>query len=104
MNQYLDQLSDIQERYKRELDELADELRYRIVMPVCKKHKLTYIAGNGTFFFTDSKDENYHNTWEIADPKLAEELSSVFDILNTEVGYNDYLGFYVRDVMEEDYK
>jgi hypothetical protein len=75
---------------------LADAFRTDTLLPFCRQHELTYMAGNGITAFYNRKGDSVD---EIALP----ELRSINATLNIHVmGTNDVLGFYVADVRKSD--
>lgn len=90
-------MESILEDARTKIQDLADEFRTQRLIPFCKRHRLTYLAGNGmTCFYRD--DKSIHS-WDL---KALEPIEKILDI--EAVGYNDCLGFYVDDVTEEDIK
>lgn len=85
------------EEARAKVEALADEFRTQKLLPFCKRHRLTYLAGNGvtTFYRSDRS----------VDSTDLRALVPIEEILNIEgIGRNDCLGFYVADITEEDIK
>lgn len=78
---------------------LADDLRETLVVPLCDRFKLRFIAGNGTWFFV--KGNHYvSSVSDIAECKRAlsreakDALSEAIPVLRVSVGNFD-IGCYV---------
>jgi hypothetical protein len=96
------QLSKFQETYHNNISTLADEFRDKILIPLCSKKKLTFVSGMGRFFFSTTANIDINEI----DDKLIEKhgLKTIFDILNIELTRDDYFGYYVSDISENDWK
>lgn len=96
--------------FTNEIDRIAERVRKNIVIPVCVRYKLTYVAGNGEFIFSELNppDDDAPRDFRTMDDVEAYgrdyDLREVFQVLNLEVMYNDYLGFHVADVRSEHLK
>lgn len=101
MEKYSEQVKAIEERFYNDLQELGERIRNEVVAPACKNHRLKFLSGNGTFFFSNGK-KTYGDLGdadlESAPKKLREVLKPIIDLLNTEITHNDYLGYYVESV------
>ena len=96
-----ERLKAINETYENALNELGDKVRKEVVIPVCKKHRLRYISGNGYIMFQQDKENGvaFSSQEELKrDTKCKFDLSEVFALLNIEVSYNQYLGYFVASV------
>lgn len=102
----LAELKQAQETFDQEVFQICERLRDEVIIPVCRKHKLTFLSGMGTFFFSKGK-QTYSGGYGITDArwgsKLIAELTPIFELLNTEVTHNQVLGYYVSDVSKDDY-
>lgn len=92
------------------LEVLAECVRAEVVVPLCRKHRLTFSSGMGVFFFRkkhDRSDRTYGHRQDLeveyldsnvlsASAKAA--LGLVLDLLNKEIDYNTRLGHCVADV------
>ncbi len=106
--QYLNQSAHIAEQHRRSLLELGAKVRAEVILPVCRKHKIRFMSGNGTFFFTKGPgryDDPTYSSSNIDDAprsrteaKLMDALEPILELLDHEVGHNDCLGYYVEDV------
>lgn len=106
--QYLDRSALIEEQHRRSLLELGAKIRAEVILPACRKHKIRFISGNGTFFFTKGPgryDDPTYTSNSIndvprsrAEAKLMDSLEPILELLDHEVGRGDYLGYYVEDV------
>ena len=86
---------------------LAEEVRTEVVLPFCKKYKLTYLTGNGMTCFYDKNDEPIEiYDWAVMSKKrFKADFEKVEAIINlTTIGYTDCLGFYIRDITKGDLK
>ncbi len=97
MKQYEKALDILQKKFEENISALADQIREDVIIPVCKKHKLIFISGMGSFFFARG-DKTYTDTHDRMSDSLREDLVPILNLLNTEVTHNQYLGFYVDDV------
>ena len=109
-------LARIVERYEKDLDALGANLRAEVVLPACRKHRLTFLSGSGgyTFYKGHAGKGHAHDAHRYsascaddlyAWPKSCRvELEAVFKILDQEVARNDYLGLRVGNVTEDDRK
>jgi hypothetical protein len=90
---------------QEQLSKLADGYRTRVLLPICRKHRLTYIAGMGRTVFYIEGDES-RSIGDGAEASLlgyGKVLSKVFDDLNEPVlSSNDVFGYYVGDISEKD--
>jgi hypothetical protein len=78
------------------VQDLADLYRERVLVPFCRKHHLTYIAGMGRTVFYDSNDRP-------VDSLDIRALKKIEVDLNVEVlGTNDVFGYYISDITEQD--
>lgn len=103
-------------QHESALDLLGRKIRAEIVQPVCKKHKLIFVSGNGTFFFRrrtknnnfDAVELTYGNRVDLnqAVPhgyrdlsvSAKERLGPILDLLNEEISHGQYLGYLIDDV------
>lgn len=93
-------LESAQDKFNEEVAVLADRIRTETIIPLCRKHKLTFISGMGTFFFTDSKGRNYGDYLyrDGGNARIFEAVKRVLQFLNEEVSHNQCLGYFVDDV------
>lgn len=110
---WVSKIETITDRARDELEKLAEEYRQQVLIPLCRKHKYTFISGMGTFFFVvkfDGKEEtvgidnvNYYVAGD-NDYLIKKQLAPIIDTLNYEaMSRDDCLGFYVKDIKESDY-
>ena len=83
-------------RARVEVDLLADRYREQVLLPFCRKHRLTYVSGNGCSNFYDGHSKPVYD-WE--NPALLEVTR---DLNVSVLGAIDVFGFYVPDVSAED--
>lgn len=80
---------------REKLEEIAETWRAQTLLPFCRRHRLTFISGMGRTVFY--RDEEPVDSYDMPALKRLEE------VLNLEgIGPNDCLGYYIRDVTEED--
>lgn len=93
-------------RHDEELCALGAKVRAELVVPACRRHRLRFSSGMGTFFFSKG-DHNYGNRDDVecgdtasrALPAAAKAaIGPILDLLNEEVSRDNYLGYYVEDV------
>lgn len=97
-----------QRDFDKQIDAIAEDVRQRLVIPFCKKHRLCYRAGNGTFAFFPAKGHRARSRvvmgspfGGVADAKRAGlHMKRLFAALETWVSVNSSIGDYVRDVGE----
>lgn len=101
------ELEEIALRARSAIDVLADEYRRDVVEPTCRKHNLDFMTGNGEMFFAHGKVDSFGvNETVIRSDHDAEQghkskfsyLAPLFEVLELEVGRDDYFGYYVEDV------
>ena len=106
MKKYAKALELIIKRMEDEAQDLADEVREDLVLPICLKKKLDYRAGNGTMaFFGDYRGQEV----TIGNARDARDdyggkfkyLAKIFeDALDLEMrGPNSCIGYWVDDVV-----
>jgi hypothetical protein len=98
---YQQRLDKLVQEFDRKVSDLAEEIRTEVIVPACKKWRMDFISGNGTFFFSKG-DKTYSGGYGLTDssfgPKFEKEMVPIFELLNTEVTHNQVLGYYVGDV------
>ena len=87
-----------------ECERVADEVRERLVLPICKRHRLTFAAGMGSWSFYDDRytDLGRHVVHDLDDAKRFPGLTKVMKAIQLEVDRNSDIGDYVRDVKPSD--
>ena len=53
----MDRIGAINARANTAAQKLADKFRAEVVVPICKKHDLAFLAGNGTMAFFGRHDD-----------------------------------------------
>lgn len=107
------ELESCREAYHAAVEALADRVRRELVIPTCRRRKMTFTSGMGDYFFSRSADHpRIRAPWGLgetigsADEARAtpgcKGLARIFAVLDVEVEYNHPLGFWVCDVTEED--
>jgi DNA-binding transcriptional ArsR family regulator len=99
ISKFYDELQSIQDRFNQEIEELADEVRTEVILPICKRYKMTFFSGNGRFFFIDKKG-GYIELAEDARGESRRAVGHALKLLNEEVARGQYLGYFVGDVEE----
>lgn len=105
------------------IDGMAADLRAEVVLPLCRRHRLTFSSGNGTWWFTriDARRkaeerrgtaetnkrhyvESYHWSFHEEDEALKHglDLGNVWSLLSMEPIHACPLGYRVADVEEAD--
>ena len=85
----------ILESARIQLETLAAEYRESTLLPFCRRHQLTYIAGMGmTAFYRNDESIDRHDF-----PLLA-PIQEALDI--GAIGRDDCLGYYIADIKEAD--
>lgn len=98
-------LQAIQLGYQTAIQALAGQYRAEVLVPFCKKYKLDFVSGNGTWFFIDltqpcdSARSGFQDI-EDAPRRVREVLRPVWNVLDFEVSRDDYLGYYVEEVRD----
>lgn len=97
-------LGNIEQEYEHALERLCEEVRAEVVLPFCRKHKLTYLAGNGSYSFYTGATRQIDDV--VNDPEAAEQLGypreefdEIFKILRLDIFFGkQQLGSYLQDV------
>jgi hypothetical protein len=88
-------LEGAQKSYRERVEAIADHAR-KVMLPYFSKHRLTYTAGNGTWFISRER----------ADQRLVMDSDlpkHIFELLYLEVERSFPLGFYIADIKQEDW-
>lgn len=102
LSSFKSKLTKIQMVFDKEVNELADLVREE-VSKICIKHNLDYLAGNGSMVFYGAWGGDVVSIGNSRDAATDYDgqfsyLVKIFEVLELEVGRDDYLGFYVADV------
>lgn len=97
------ELEEIALRARSAVDNLADEYRRDVVEPLCRKHNLDFMTGNGTMIFVGDYNDREVTVRDLISARdrfdgAFSYLESLFEVLELEVGRDDYFGYYVEDV------
>ena len=104
MKAYLDKIDTILKLAAWQIEELAEEYRSTVLIPLCSKHRLTYMTGMGRTIFSTEDGIVVGTSDDALDEGLA-FLVPVFAVLNEQcLGTNDVFGFYVGDITKRDWK
>jgi hypothetical protein len=99
-------LKELVNRFNDDVNGLAECWRVDVLRPFCRKHRLTFVSGMGSYAFFGVGEKNKHV--QIHDDVDAERygMKSIIPILRmleTEVsGSDDIFGFRVSDVKESE--
>lgn len=90
--------------FDAQMQELGVRIRTQLVLPLCKKHKLEYLAGMGTccFYSTGKRKLSMSNAFN-ARLEGFPDIAAAFDTLDYEIHHNNLVGFYVPDVRRKDW-
>lgn len=106
---YSKTLENLQEEYQVKVQRLAAEYREFVLLPLCKKHKLCFVSGMGTFFFHSAADGDAFDgqSWSVRDMGDAIQerkryLIPYLEMLDQEVEQGQYFGYYIDDITHED--
>lgn len=82
-----------------EIQVLADRYRSQKLVPLCKRHKLTFIAGMGHTVFYTRDGESIGDIYDAKQHGL-HILVPVFEVLNIAVlnSKTDVFGYYIADI------
>lgn len=107
LNSYINRLTRIEDRFWEDCRLLGKEVRNDIIIPICKKHDLEFLSGNGDFFFFRGNTnlsqacDFAHYSDDISKREMRELeklLIPILNTLNTEVTRAQYLGYFVNEV------
>jgi hypothetical protein len=111
MKKYTRALEQITKLAEMEIQKLADDYRKAVLIPACKRAKMRYISGNGTWYFlplvVDKNDPDLHISYGFqAKDQKKNYLIPVIKMLDEIVLDSDMkcFGFYMTDVNESDIK
>lgn len=95
-------LDKLKNDFAKKVQALADEVREE-VSAICVKHKLDYLSGNGVMVFYGSWGGDEVSIGNSRDAETDYDgafsyLVKIFEVLELEIGRDDYLGYYVADV------
>lgn len=92
------------DKARKELEQIGEHYRDNVLVPLCRKLGLTFIAGMGstTFYVDDNPNDNI-STGPDAEDRGYPELVEVFEVLNADgIGQNDCLGYYIAEIKASD--
>jgi len=91
-------LQKVEREFQAKVEALAEQARTALVVPACKKYGVTFHSGMGTFFFERKDDGHTMGSEDEARAAGLFGLAPIFRTLDLDVGRDDLLGHYVRDV------
>lgn len=118
---YSTELEGIIKRHDDAVDALGAKVRVEVVVPLCRKFKLSFVVIQGDFWFMKKKytkePRDWHNAPHYSNSKYLNDLppgaldgyedisdaakkalEPVLDLLNTDVSWNNPLGYHVESV------
>lgn len=100
---YRSVLLKIQRQHNAAVTDLAESIRTEVLIPLCRKHKMVFLSGNGDFFFVKSDEDGV--ALHISGPDDAldwPDIREAIALLMEEVARHDHLGFWVDNVTKKD--
>lgn len=89
---------------QRAIGDLAEEFRATTLLSFCRRHRMTFLSGNGTWFFLDRRGA-------IVNPRTVRATRTRRALLSIEaqlsvpaLGRDDLFGRYVRQVSAADWR
>ncbi len=93
-------IEDIVQQTENNFKALAARYREEVLLPFCKKHKVTFAAGNGTFcFYKDGKGVYLDGAYDDQDFKPG---SKIIKALTISTSYAYEFSQYFEDITKED--
>lgn len=91
----------ITHRASKEQEALAERWRQEVLIRACIRHRVTFISGMGTYFFTHADGRSASSADEAVRVRMG-YLKPLFEVLDA-VGFDRHeFGFSVSDVTEKD--
>jgi hypothetical protein len=84
------------ERFENEIEQIANDVREKVIVPICKRRKWTFASGMGTYCFYRT-DNGPVMEYE----KLPKDVDRALEICKIEVSYKSDLGDYINDYKGE---
>ena len=103
MSKFVVRAEAVLEAAREHLEQIGEEFRQEVLIPLCRRRKLEFVSGMGrcVFYFEDGLTVG---SAEDAVYEHKSYLVKAFEYLDAEgMGANDCLGFYVKDVRKEDW-
>lgn len=97
VNDYASKLNKLEDSYYAGITKLGEDILNDKIIPLCNKHKIAFVSGNGDFYFLDHNNVKY-----VVDPvfdydkKLPAKFKKLFDVFNFPVSHTQYLGYFIR--------
>lgn len=83
------------------INQLASQFRKNVLIPFCKKHGVTFAAGNGVFVFYKNGKGLYNDEFDNGF-KIDPEIINILNITTT--GNVSDFSHYIEDITSEDIK
>lgn len=118
MTDWKKRLEETESRVWGAIDSMAADLREQVILPLCRKHRLTFSSGNGTWWFTridaerkaesrrervtyvDATHWRFHEEDEALKHGL--DLGDAWSLLEMEPIHACPLGYRVVDIKEDE--
>ena len=90
------------DRHHKELERLGARVRTEVVKPICDKHQLHFLSGNGTWVFFNQRGDSFGSIEEAE--RLGYKMRRVFKVLEAPVDTHTDLGCWVSDYKPPGFK
>lgn len=105
LDEYKRKFDSNMEDFERAMQELAERVHKEVMIPACRKHRMGFMSGMGTFFFTkkgignihDDRCHEFHKLSKAAQVTVRELLV----LLDMELSHAQHLGYLISDVEEQ---
>ena len=74
-------------KFDNMLEQAANRYRNEVLIPYCKKYRLRFTSGMGSFFFTAASGKILNDCYMPEGCLLREDFDRLFEQLNTPLGY-----------------
>lgn len=85
----------------RQASSLAEVVRERVIIPICKKRGMIFWSGTGRYFFERVKDKKDICLYDAEQLRMLDVIAA-YKMLDLEITNARYLGYYVSMVRESD--
>lgn len=87
---------------RKRIEAVADHYREKVLVPFCRKHQLTFLAGMGRTVFYTKAERSFGSAAEAISEGYP-EARRIFEVLDqAALGRNDCFGYYVERVTDAD--